>query len=897
MQLLTHSTPSAKAARRWLGLLIGIPLLGAGSPAAEDAPFAGRFFRGSGEAEHLRLLETARRMFAPDPELQNLAMLYMPSWNGLVEGPTWDAWWIQNSYGTTYAVLPFLEEPFVTFLQNSHDLWFDQMGDGKRVGAAPPFNWVAPDGCLCDAARPGWIVYRQGDGRTHLHDWGMEFTAAGLLMQSELLLISRDRQAIARYLPKLERCANFIETRRDPTNDLFLAGAAGNLLAPSFAGWKKPDGTYGKAYLTGLSVTYIAALDRLIAVEELAGHTEQAKVQTQRRDAARQGLARLTTDEGYLINSLDPDGTRHGVFGAARHGYFESSPNHDAIAFGVVDDAQARRIYAKMASIPGLRPHAFILPNYPSYDDMYEKPEGLWGFGTWVNGGHWSTCEARMMLAYYRLGQFEDARRSMRQLLTFAERFRMDNPLVKFGSDVYQPGQPINLTYDAFGPSAAFVRGLFEYLYRADGLTLRPHLPPGLTRLEQLFPIRYGTKRLYLATVGQGPITGVTLNGEAWKQFDEKSVSLPYEQMPPRATIEIALGAAKPLGFQPPPSSPVPSPLPANDAAWQRLKKTNLAANGLPLRLGADSDGGSRFQGELAGARVFSRALSRDEIAALARRETGPLLRDSSVVGDWSFDQEEKGAFVSKVGAHLRAKIVGQVEVVDAPGGKAVRLDGSGYLEIASHPTLDLIEACTLEAWIRPGTLPASGGRILDKSQVGTSNGYLLDTHPGNSLRVIAQVGTVSHAAKLVAGQWVHVAATVAPDGRLTLYLEGKPVAERAGAPLPDVTSLLATGQRLQTFHRLLTENGLADAYEAAHARLALDCLATAHTRLSRLGQGTLKPLANPVSQAAADELYLDTTRKLMDGLAKVLAGDETSTEPVKRQMARWWQKSATAPR
>ena len=29
------------------------------------------------------------------------------------------------------------------------------MGDGKRVGATPPFDWVAPDGCLCDAARPG----------------------------------------------------------------------------------------------------------------------------------------------------------------------------------------------------------------------------------------------------------------------------------------------------------------------------------------------------------------------------------------------------------------------------------------------------------------------------------------------------------------------------------------------------------------------------------------------------------------------------------------------------------------------------------------------------------------------------------------------------------------------
>ena len=40
---------------------------------------------------------------------------------------------------------------------------------------------------------------------------------------------------------------------------------------------------------------------------------------------------------------------------------------------------------------------------------MYEAPVGLWEYGRWVNGGHWTTCEARMIMAYYRLGQFEDA--------------------------------------------------------------------------------------------------------------------------------------------------------------------------------------------------------------------------------------------------------------------------------------------------------------------------------------------------------------------------------------------------------------------------------------------------------------------------------------------------------
>ncbi|MGC8667860.1 MAG: hypothetical protein ACP5VE_07105 [Chthonomonadales bacterium] len=524
-----------------IAILTAVVLLPALPTAAQPA-FHGRHYDGRGDIRYLQLLELARRMFQPDAEYQNLSMLYTPAWNGFVEGPTWNAWWIQNSYGTTYCILPFLQEPWITFLQNSQDLWFDQMGDGKRVGAPAPMDWVAPDGCLCDAARPGWIVYKQGDGRIQIHDWAMEFTAAGLLLQCELLLISRDQAAIAHYLPKLERCAAFLQSRRDPKTNLYLAGPAANLLAPSYAGWKRPDGTYGMAYLTGLSVTTIAALDRLIELERLAGRPAQGRTYALWRSEARKGLTHLFTPDGYLIRSLDPDGTRHGVYGAPIHGYFEAPPNHDAIAFRVVNDTAARRIFARIASIPQIRPHTFILPNYPSYDDMYEKPEGLWAYGTWVNGGHWSTCEARMILAYYRLGRYGDAQRSMEALLAFARRFRMDNPLTKCGSDVYQPQEPINLCYDAFGPPAAFLRGLFEYLYKSDRLILIPHIPPSITYLNQKDPVRFGTKRIYLSVQGRGAVTRVRVNGKDRPWHTRSTVSLPYDLLPAEAHVQIRLG-------------------------------------------------------------------------------------------------------------------------------------------------------------------------------------------------------------------------------------------------------------------------------------------------------------------------------------------------------------------
>ena len=338
-------------------------------------------------------------------------------------------------------------------------------------------------------------------------------------------MIGRDAKAIDHYLPKLRRCANFIESRRDPKNNLFLAGPAGNLLAPSYAGWKKSDGTYGKAYLAGLSITYIAALDRLIELEKLAGNAENVKLYFERRDLARKGLPLLTTDDGCFIKSLDPDGTKHGVYGAAKHAYFEAVSNHDAVCFRVADDAQAEKIYAKIASIPGLRQNDLIITNSPGLDDMYvSDADWLWKFGTWVNGGEWTTCEARMMMGYYRLGKQDDARRSMKKILDYARRFRMDNPLVDFGNAVYQPKEPINCCYDNWGVPAALIRGLFEYLYRADELTIFPHIPAGITRLEQHFPIRFGRKQLYLATAGQGPVTGVSVNQQAWKH-STRSVS------------------------------------------------------------------------------------------------------------------------------------------------------------------------------------------------------------------------------------------------------------------------------------------------------------------------------------------------------------------------------------
>ena len=856
-------------------------------PVNAAAPFNGRFFTGEGDVEYLQLLDIARRMYDTDAEFQNMAMLYHPGWNGLVEGPTWGAWWVQNSYGPTYCAIPFYEEPFATFLQNSQDLWFDKMGDGKTSYVwNGKDSWVPPDGCLMDCASENWAMHRQGDGRVSIHDWGMEFTAAGALMQSELLLVNRDRAAVLKYLPKLERCAGFIESRRNPTNNLFLAGPAGNLLAPSYAGCKRPDGTYGMAYLAGLSVTYIAFLDRLIELEKLAGRAPLVQLWSGRRASAREGLASLATDEGYFVKSIDPDGTRHGVYGAAQYGYFEASPNHDAICFRVVDEAQSLRIYNKLASIPGLRRHDLIVANCPSLDDMYEAPQGLWGFGTWVNGGHWTTCEARALMAYSRLGKYEDARRSMKKMMTYARQFRMDNPLVDFGNAVYQPGEPINLTYDAFGAPSGLIRGLFEYLYNAEGLRLVPHIPEGITRIEQRFPIRFGTKRLYLAVTGTGPISSVQVNGQGWKSFEADSVFLPYQSTPEVAAIQIIRGKAEANAFKAPPADYSLAPLPSS-AAWRPPQKAPvIVANELPLRIGADSDGGSRLIGDLARVCVFNRALSAEEIIQLSKDDPGAILRDSAVAGQWTFGQAENGTFPNSVGKAGSAKSVGTVSVVDSPFGKALHLTGDGYLEVPTSPAVGLTNGGTLYVLVRPGT---TKGRLIDKCPVGGATGYTFDTYPGNALRLISDSGTVSADAKLVPDRWTHLAATVDAQGTSSLYLDGKLLAsaKRATEEM-ELNTLLDRAARIRRFHAALVAAKLQDTYEAAHARLAVNSLLAAHERAELLSAGKLSPLP-PRSQAAAEKVYLSTTAKLCGGLEKILDAYPGSSDARKKQVHGLW--------
>lgn len=200
-------------------------------------------------------------------------------------------------------------------------------------------------------------------------------------------------------------------------------------------------------------------------------------------------------------------------------------------------------------------------------------------------------------------------------------------------------------------------------------------------------------------------------------------------------------------------------------------KPGGIVPNKLPLRIGADSQGGSRFQGGMSRVGVFSRVLDPKEIAELAdSRDAKPeSLKDCLVSlatkdGKVINTADEKRQPVSKSGAIS----------ID---GDAFTLAKEAFLEIPHDPALNCLKGVTLAAWIRPAELPAGGMRILDKTPVGAASAWMLDTYPGDSLRLIFRDPHLTFPAKLLAGQWTHVAATITADGTATIYQNGKAAA------------------------------------------------------------------------------------------------------------------------
>ncbi|MCR5681204.1 MAG: hypothetical protein K6G29_02035 [Clostridiales bacterium] len=535
------------------------------------------FIIGSGDPDKLRLIEESFAMLCDSPTLPNLRMLYKSSSDMLSEGFIWgDGWWIQNSFGFTMGAILLLDSFWSRILQNSYDAFWERIGNGRRIGADngvpthPNYGYRAPDGSLGDCVKPGvGIVYRQGDGDVDSYDWFYEATAAGVLMEAEILLFDRRPERIKKYLPLMRRSLDHIESTR-AENGLFLVGPSANLLAPSYGGSPADEnGKPGKGYLTGLSVTTAAALKKCAALCRMVGDAGTAEEYERRLTCTLDALPLLLTEGGYFVKSMDPDGTKHGVYGADRYGYLEGVCNVDAVAWDVVSPEISRSICEKIASVHGIRPAGILCNNYPHLDDTLDsyrkhtsEPHSLgWRSGDWVDGGCWATVEGRAILAYLKTGRYEDAFRAAGVYMKWAEEYRQDAPMSEWGFNTNNPWQqenddhsvcrrPVSVMVDNFAPVTCLLRGLFGWDADAEGLLVRPQIPEDISSLHQHVPVSFGGCKLYAAYTGGIKPLRAFLDGESLTVSTDGTVRIPAELLPRGGEVCLTLdrsGAASPV--------------------------------------------------------------------------------------------------------------------------------------------------------------------------------------------------------------------------------------------------------------------------------------------------------------------------------------------------------------
>lgn len=214
-------------------------------------------------------------------------------------------------------------------------------------------------------------------------------------------------------------------------------------------------------------------------------------------------------------------------------------------------------------------------------------------------------------------------------------------------------------------------------------------------------------------------------------------------------------------------------------------KSNSIRANNLPLRIGLSSTGGNGFVGEMAWPLVFNRVLSAEEIKKLAAKER---LASSGLPGcmvSLDYSSLHGNSLSNMANPKLPAQVVRDAVMlphwgtVSAFESWTIKFKGKGCLEIPPAPELDGTGGLTLSAWICPAQLPEAGMRIFDKSPAGAATGYVLDTFPGDAVRLITREPHLTYAVKLQTGEWVHVAATVdGASGRQIIYINGKAVAQ-----------------------------------------------------------------------------------------------------------------------
>lgn len=194
----------------------------------------------------------------------------------------------------------------------------------------------------------------------------------------------------------------------------------------------------------------------------------------------------------------------------------------------------------------------------------------------------------------------------------------------------------------------------------------------------------------------------------------------------------------------------------------QNQSSSLVPSNDLNLRMGISSKGGNQLNGQFGRVSMIKRALRPPEIKNLASSQSETL-------------------------SGVTANDVLYSAVPDL------------YSELKNSAQWTDNVALTLEAWISVDT--AKDGRIFDKVIPGNNAGLLLDTYPGDGLRLILGRRVYCVPGVLKQKTWHHVAVAIdAASERAELYLDGERIAGESRDAVADDAFLVSRKYALQRY-------------------------------------------------------------------------------------------------
>lgn len=212
-----------------------------------------------------------------------------------------------------------------------------------------------------------------------------------------------------------------------------------------------------------------------------------------------------------------------------------------------------------------------------------------------------------------------------------------------------------------------------------------------------------------------------------------------------------------------------------------RAQTGDLEVSAGPLRIGGNTVlANEYFQGRIDEVRVYRRALTPTEIAAVAQEPVST----NGLVAAYGFDEASGTQVLDASGRGNHGTLSNATRTAQAKFGRALSFNGSNSLvTVADSASLDLTSAMTLSAWVYPAAYVNGWKSLILKE---TSGGLVYSLYansdvltPNTTLTIGGAERILSAGNRLVPNTWTHLAATY--NGAMQrLYVNGAQVGSRA---------------------------------------------------------------------------------------------------------------------